>query len=239
MAEGEKFDVFTSENKRGMLSGISPRGRWLSVFFVLILAALGGYLLWQRTRTPNQGAPSGSSVSGSVPSETTQAPQTKTVPVTEPVPLFGDANYQSENFRVGDIAIGGEAEFLLTEDTPSPIAISGVRGEAFIEKNKPEVKLVLSWKTNKLAKSEVAYSKGVGQAEKTMSEEDYSLNHSLIIPGLDQASTYVYTIVSTDRFGNQITSDSYAVYTGQKTVSLFDLIAGAVGDVFGWAVSKK
>ena len=101
------------------------------------------------------------------------------------------------------------------------------------------MKLVLSWKTNKLAKSEVAYSKGVGQAKKVVNEDDYSLNHSLIIPGLDQASIYVYTIVAQDRFGNEITSDSHAVYTGSRTVSLFDLIADAVGEVFGWAVSSK
>lgn len=169
------------------------------------------------------------------------APQIVTVDPSIPdaaVPLFGDANYTSENFRVGDIAIGGEAEFLLTEDSPDPLAISAIRGEAFTEKNKSEVKLVLSWTTNKLAASEIAYSKGVGQVKKTVAEETFGLNHSLIIPSLDQASTYVYTIKSKDRFGNAVESDAHAVYTGSRTVSLFDLIAGAVGDVFGWAVKK-
>jgi hypothetical protein len=84
----------------------------------------------------------------------------------------------------------------------------------------------------------VSYSKGVGQAKKSISEDDYSLNHSVIIPGLDQASTYVYEITSSDRFGNEIVSESHAVYTGSRTVSLFDLIANAVGEVFGWAVKK-
>jgi len=184
-----------------------------------------------------------------VPTETTAPVVTeKTTPIKKAVQpkketedslaLFGVANFESENFRVGDIAIGGESEFLLSEDTPDPLTITDIRGEAFTEKNKPEVKLVITWKTNKLAKSNIAYSKGVGQPKKTVDEVDYTTSHSLILPGLDQSSTYLYTIVSEDRFGNQATSDQHAIYTGSKSVSLFDLIAGAVGDVFGWAVTK-
>src|SRR3990167_5297308 len=146
--------------------------QWIGIFFILILLGLGGYLFFQRMANRGSQEAGVSSQAVSSQPEKTPTPQTASVPVLELVPLFGDANYQSENFRVGDIAIGGEAEFLLTEDTPSPIAISGVRGEAFIEKNKPEVKLVLSWKTNKLAKSEGAYSKGVGQPGKSVGEED-------------------------------------------------------------------
>lgn len=157
----------------------------------------------------------------------------------EPAPLFGTANFESEHFRVGDVAIGGESEFLLTEDTPDPLTISEIRGEAFTEKNKPEVKLIITWKTNKLAKSDISYSKGTGQTPKIVNEADYTMNHSLILPGLDQSATYLYTIVSRDRFGNEVTSDQHAIYTGTKVVSLFDLIAGAVSDVFGWAVPTK
>lgn len=237
MEEGEKFDVLIPEKKVGIFEKIGRKGIVALVFGILILLVSGGYLFfkWRASQTqveiPSQ----------TIPAEvekTTTTSQTTTAPTPQTAPLFGDANYRSENFRVGDIAIGGEAEFLLTEDTPDPIEITSIRGEAFTEKNKQEVKLVLSWKTNKLAKSEVDYSKGAGQAKKTVDEEDYSLNHSLIIPGLEQASTYVYTIVSQDRFGNETTSDPHAVYTGSRTVSLFDLIAGAVGDVFGWAVKK-
>lgn len=241
MPEGGKFDVFAPEKGRGILGKISRKNRWIITVFILVLLAFGGYLFFKRAM--NLGSQDDTTASReTVPeqsqSETSAAPRTGSSPTIEPVPLFGDANYQSENFRVGDIAIGGEAEFLLTEDTPESIEISAIRGEAFTEKNKQEVKLVLSWKTNKLAKSEIAYSKGVGQAKKTVSEDDYGLNHSLVIPGLDQASTYVYTITSQDRFGNEIISDPHAVYTGSRTVSLFDLIADAVGDVFGWAVKK-
>ena len=213
---------------------ISRTGKWGIALGSLILLAFVAYFVLQRMLYPilkNEGVVS-------VVSEETGGLKTRIQKDTAQAVLFGGANYQSENFRVGDIAIGGEAEFLLTEDTPEPLEITAIRGETFTEKNKPEVKLVLNWTTNKLARSEISYSKGAGQTKKTASEEDYSLNHSLIIAGLDQASTYVYAISARDRFGNEIISDAYAVYTGSRTVSLFDLIAGAIGDVFGWAVSR-
>lgn len=233
MAEKGKFNIFASKKKHRIFGKIERKNTLVIVFFILALLGLLGYLFfkWMGNRSPQEAVPT--------QSEEILTPQTVSAPDVDPASLFGSANYQSENFRVGDIAIGGEAEFLLVEDTPEPLSISSISGEAFTEKNKPEVKLVLSWKTNKLAKSTVAYSKGIGQPEKTVDEENYSLNHSLIISGLDQASTYIYTIVSGDRFGNTATSDQHAVYTGSKAASLFDLIANAIGEVFGWAINKK
>lgn len=237
MAEGDSSNIFVGKNDRGILERIGRKKVFFITLFFLVIVAASGYWFF-RNWAASQGLNTSSQVSEKAqPSQSTKI-GTQTLS-TERTPLFGDANYQSENFRVGEVAIGGEAEFLLTEDTPDSLEITSIRGESFTEKNKPEVKLVLSWRTNKLAKSDIDYSKGVGQAKKTMSEEDYSLSHSMVIPGLDQASTYVYSITSSDRFGNTVTSDSHAVYTGSKTVSLFDLIAGAIGDVFGWAVKKN
>jgi hypothetical protein len=211
---------------------------WIILFFLLSLA--GGGVFWF-LNDRQKGVQPAAETPVAVSTEEQKSPVlAETQPVTPaPVPLFGDANYRSENYRVGDIAIGGEAEFFLSEDNPAPLEITDVREDAFTEKNKQEVRLVLSWHTNKLSKADVEYSKGVGQAVKISSEDDFSLNHSMVIFGLDQASTYVYTIKSQDRFGNKQKSDPHAVYTGSRTVSLFDLIADAVGDVFGWAVKKK
>ncbi len=238
MADGGISNVFTPENERGIVAAMRRHKGLLAAFFLFITLISAGLILFFRMRTPKEQplVPVSETVS-----EWTENPLVKNdiVQQLDVVPLFGSANYVSENFRVGDVAIGGEAEFLLTEDSPEPIAIDSIRGESFTEKNKQEVKLVLSWRTNKLAKSEVEYSKGIGQTKKTAAEDEYGLNHSMVIGGLDQASTYVYSVSATDRFGNKITSESHAVYTGSKTVSLFDLIAGAIGEVFGWAVKKN
>lgn len=234
MSGGENSEIFTPETEKNFFQKIG----WKKLTFliiILLLLGVGGFVFFQRNNSATETV-----VSTEAPVAQTEKSSVlkETAVVTDQIPLFGDANYQSENFRVGDISIGGEAEFLLSEDSPEPLEVSSIRGEAFTEKNKQEVKLVVSWRTNKLAKSTISYSKGVGQAKKSIAEEDYSLNHSMIIPGLDQASTYVYDITSADRYGNEITSESHAVYTGSRTVSLFDLIANAVGEVFGWAVKK-
>lgn len=148
------------------------------------------------------------------------------------------APYQSERFRVGEIAISGEAALFVPETDTTPLEITSVRGEAFTEKGKNGAKLVITWETNKPALSEISYGKGIGQAEGIIREEGYGTNHSLIIPDLSQSSTYVYVLSSRDKWGNETESEPYAVYTGTREISLFELIAGAVGDVFGWAVNK-
>ena len=238
MPAGEIPGIFTPEREKNFFQKLGRKNLTILIIVVLLLLGVGGFVFYKRSVAPTEVlVASQNETTETKTSAVLNAPAT--VEEQSQIPLFGDANYQSENFRVGDISIGGEAEFLLSEDNPEPLEINSIRGEAFTEKNKQEVKLVVSWRTNKLAKSSISYSKGVGQAKKSIAEEDYSLSHSMIIPGLDQASTYVYDITASDRFGNEITSESHAVYTGSRTVSLFDLIANAVGEVFGWAVTNK
>lgn len=237
MAAGDTTELFTVGDPEA--SAGNPRRKNFIIFtsIILFLLGVGGYFFYKKYSQPTEVATT--PLTAPSQEKSSVLPET-TVPKTlDTTPLFGETNFQSESFHIGDIAIGGESEFLLSEDDPAPLEINAIRGEAFTEKNKQEVKLVLSWHTNKLAQSTISYSKGVGQAKKSIDEEDYSLSHSIIIPGLDQASTYVYEITSTDRFGNETTSESHAVYTGSRTVSLFDLIANAVGEVFGWAVKKN
>jgi hypothetical protein len=236
MAEEKKVNVFGTAGAAGLPQKTRSFWKWLLYIILAILLAVGGYFLYKKLAPRFQSTTDRAPVV-SQPSVVPRTETTDTAPVPQaPLPAPSEANYQSENFRVGDISLGNESVTLLVEDTPEPLAIRDIRGEAFTEKNKAEVKLVISWKTNKLAKSEVSYSKGPGQVAKTVGEEDYTISHSVIIPALDQASTYYYTILTRDRFGNEITSDQHAVYTGSKSVSLFDLISGAIGDVFGWAV---
>ncbi len=222
-----------------MVPGYGRVAKIIFVFLIMLLIVGGVFFVLKRLGYLGNGA--GPTVAA--PLEVTlgnpsvNAPQTIADTTSTPTPV-SNAPYRSENFRVGDIALGGEAALMVPESDPSPLAIDSVRGEAFPDKTKNNSKLVITWETSKSAKSEISYGKGVGQAEAVITEDAFGLSHSVVIPDLAQASTYVYVISSKDQFGNSVSSDPYAVYTGARDVSLFELIAGAVGDVFGWAVKK-
>lgn len=201
---------------------------------VLVILVAGGLYWWWQARsvaTPEAVSP---------PTDTTTpAPLPSVGTAGEPIaPTLAEdtALYRSEHFKAGEIVLLGEAELLSGDEGIAPLSLEEIRGEAFTEKNKQEVKLVISWKTNKLSTAEVSYAKGIGQTPKVAAEGDLAYNHSLILTGLDPASTYLYTVKATDRFGTTVSSEPYAVFTGARSVSLFDLIAGAIGEVFGWAV---
>lgn len=203
---------------------------------LVLVALVAGILLWWFRGTGS--AP----VRDETPLPTTPSSVTQpaTIKETEVLTLpTENANFTSEHFKAGEIVVGGELEFLMDDSEVGALTVENIRGEAFTEKNKQEVKLVVTWTTSKLAQASVRYSKGIGQTERSLDETDYSYNHSVIISGLDPASTYLYTIDAVDRYGNRVQSEPHAVFTGARTVSLFDLIAGAIGEVFGWAVTNK
>lgn len=145
----------------------------------------------------------------------------------------------SENFRVGQIVLGGDVGVLVQGDEFSELGISDIRGETLGSKDQNEGRALITWKTTKPALSTVKYGKNAGgSSEATFSEDGYGLTHSAVLDRLDLASTYLYTISVRDRYGNELSSDAYAIYTGSKVVSLFELITSALQDVFGWAVKK-
>lgn len=212
------------------------------ILFLLAIIAVIGFSVWFRFfRSVSEGPTEAAPIV--IRTETPDEPETDAVPdasvprVTMPE-AGSTAPYQSERFRAGEIAIGGEMSLFVPESDTSPLTIGSVRGEAFSSKGSGGSKLVITWETNKAARSEIAYGKGIGQAEAVIKESEFGTSHSVVIPDVTPASTYVYVISARDKWGGEATSDPYAVYTGAKEVSLFELMAGAVGDVFGWAVSK-
>jgi hypothetical protein len=77
-----------------------------------------------------------------------------------------------------------------------------------------------------------------GTDPKSIKEENYGYNHSVVLAGLEAGTAYTYVITVKDRWGNAISSDRYSTYTGARSVSVFDLIVGSVKDVFSWAIKK-
>ncbi|HWQ60294.1 MAG TPA: hypothetical protein VN420_04060 [Candidatus Fimivivens sp.] len=213
-----------------------PRRRVVIFAFSCFVVLVAGGVYWRlrlQSSGPTESAPviTTTDASGADSSEIPVQPTSTAVSAT-------DAPYQSEHYRAGEIVIGGDLTVSVPESDPSPLSISSVRGESFTASGKSGSKLVITWVTNKPARSRLSYGKGIGQAEAVINETEYGTSHSVIIPDVTPASTYVYVISARDRWGAPASSDPYAVYTGAKAVSLFEIIAGAVGEVFGWAVKK-
>lgn len=154
----------------------------------------------------------------------------------------GDAASQgvalaSENFKIKQIIFGGEGSLIDESENISP-EIQNAHGEAFMNKKQDEVKLMITWATNKLALSEVEYAQIGGQNPRTLKENNYGFNHGVIIPGMEVGKAYVYKIKIRDRWGNEADSGYYSTYGGSKTVSVFELISQEFNKMFGWVVKK-
>jgi hypothetical protein len=144
----------------------------------------------------------------------------------------------SENYKIADINIGGGV-MILANQSNVPLVVSNIHSESFLTgKQGSEVNLVVSWSTNKEALSEIDYSKNGGVNPKTARENSYGFNHSVVLSGLTPGTSYVYQIKAADRWGNEVSSDRFGVYTASQPVSVFDLISNAVGQTFGWAIKK-
>lgn len=143
---------------------------------------------------------------------------------------------ESENFRLKEISFGG---VLLASASGEniPIEITDIKSEIFSTKDGKHAQILISWKTNKLAISEIEYSSD-NKNFKKLEEDFYGFNHSVVLTKLDLATTYFYRISAKDKWGNKIDSEKYGVYSGSKLVSVFDLIVKAVNETFGWAVKK-
>lgn len=153
---------------------------------------------------------------------------------SEETAMLASSISKSENFALKQLSIGGVLVASANNENLG-LEVYDVRSEVFASKDGKKAQLLLTWKTNKLAVSELGYSKNNFQDEKIIQESFYGFNHSALLPKLDLATTYAFRIKSKDKWANEITSNNFGVYSGSKMVSVFDLIFEAFGDTFKWA----
>jgi hypothetical protein len=151
----------------------------------------------------------------------------------------------SENYKASGVSLGGEI-ILNSNSENEPLEISDIKSESYITaksnassgNSAEEIKLVVSWKTNKLAMSEIDYSKNNGQEPKAIKEQSFGFNHAVVLTQIDPRTSYVYQVKGKDHWGNEVASDYYGIFTTSKPVSVFDLISKQINDIFGWAIKK-
>jgi hypothetical protein len=145
--------------------------------------------------------------------------------------------FKSENHRVPQLGFGGGlvAFYPGLGEPLGPLDIENVQSEVVRTKDKKELQIIIKWKTKRPTVCAVSYGKS-GGAMKSVQEDFFAIEHSLVLEKLDSATTYFYTITAKDKLGGEITSNKYAVYTGAPEISFFDLLAGAFKSTFSWAV---
>jgi len=143
----------------------------------------------------------------------------------------------SENFEATQVNIG--SNLILSDDGSNlELSIYDIKSESFISADKGDSKILISWKTNKPAVSDLEYGKNGQKNLASMKEDSYGFIHSAVLTDLEQKNAYTYRITSKDRFGNSEESDYFGIYTAAKPVSVFDMISKSLNDIFGWAVKK-
>jgi hypothetical protein len=155
---------------------------------------------------------------------------------TQALTSINDSFSKSENFRIKQISFGGSFPAGAGEYNNN-LEISDVRSEMLLAKNEQEYKFLVTWKTSKMANSEISFSKA-GGTEKSIKENGYGVVHSALLSGLDNSSPYTYSINVKDKWGNYVESDRFGMYTSQKSLSVFEMISREFSAVFGWAIKK-
>lgn len=149
----------------------------------------------------------------------------------------GLQSYKSENFSMEKISIGGSDANIYEDEDAANFEITGVRSDWINPGDAKELKLLIVWKTSKLAKSRVVYSSSASDA-KTLSEDGFGFTHAVVIANLEVAKRYSYKIMVDDKWGNKIESGEFSAYMSVKKDSVFDLISKEVDKMFGWALKK-
>lgn len=146
---------------------------------------------------------------------------------------FPSSVSQSENYALREITFGGYEIDMSGEAKNIPLQITDVKGETMVSKDGKNTSLLFSWKTNKLATSEVTYAKNDGPIKNTLSEQGPGLSHALIL-NFEPATRYTYYITAKDHWGNTATSEKFSAYTSIKSDNVVDLIAQQFKQIFSW-----
>jgi len=146
--------------------------------------------------------------------------------------------FSSDNFRAYHISLEGGAIMFPRDEQPVAPEIQNLRSELLTTKNEKDLKFVISWKTNKPCVSSIEYKREGESKTKIFSEEKFGYVHSAQISPLNFSTTYSYQLKIKDKWGEETNSEKMAFYTGAPSVSIFDLLGSAFGDMFGWANKK-
>ena len=155
--------------------------------------------------------------------------------------LRDDSNYfllaQSRDID-GNLAVSDRQTFKTALDTRPP-QISDVTVETSIRGNGAEARgqVIVSWRTDEPATSQVAYGEGSGLTSfNNRSNEDAALSteHVVIISDLPTSRVYTVQPISKDKADNETRGDSRSAIIGRPSDSVITIVLNTLRKVFGF-----
>jgi hypothetical protein len=133
---------------------------------------------------------------------------------------------------------GNEAEqkaanFTTNKDETAP-KIDQVRIESALAQN-DKVQTIISWTTDEDATTKVVYREGKdGEDMDIPTGDGVSQAHISVITNFKSGVIYFFNVKSTDKYGNEAISDTYATLTPKKKENIIQIIVNNFQEIFKW-----
>jgi len=149
--------------------------------------------------------------------------------------LFGQTTYQYyavATDQQGHQVTSATKTFVTLTDTQKP-EITDLKVVTSTSGN--QLIITATWKTNKPTKGSASYAPKNNPSKSTDVDgsADYSVNHTIISPGLSPATPYTFTAKSVDPYNNNQTADISFV-TPKLNKSILQLLLDTFTNSFGW-----
>ena len=137
--------------------------------------------------------------------------------------------------RAGNEAVSDAYTFTTASDTrPPEISNVMVEGTNIGSGADKRSQLAVSWDTDEPASSQVEFGEGVSAnyAQKTQEDANLTMNHMVVISGLEPSKVYHLRIVSHDLADNVARSIDTVSITPKAIDSAYELVVGNLTDIF-------
>jgi hypothetical protein len=155
--------------------------------------------------------------------------------------LIDDSNYtliaQSRDAN-GNLAVSDKQTFKTALDTRPP-KVTDVTVESSIRGAGAEARgqVIISWKTDEPATSQVAYAEGSGATSfnnKSAEDNDLSTEHLVIVSDLPTSRVYSVQPVSKDRSNNTSKGETQSAIIGRASDDILTIVFNTLKRVFGY-----
>lgn len=139
--------------------------------------------------------------------------------------------------KAGNEATSNAQTFTTSADTRPP-SVANLKVEAAIEGVGEEAtaQLIVSWDTDELSSSQVAYGEGSSGnlSNKTQLDTSRTYNHLMVISNLSPAKVYHLKVLSMDEADNEAQSVERVIITPKATKSALNLVVSNLSQAFGF-----